>query len=218
MRVKFNNLSFSYGQKKIINNLSFEIASGDFLSIIGKNGTGKSTIIKCLLKILRVPNDMIFIDDIDINNIQTFRNIGYVPQKVDFNYEFPITVKEILVSSYKGKVYDQFFKEVITLLDLNPLYNENINNLSGGQLQRIFIARALLTKPKLLVLDEPTVGVDHENLKSLQNILKKLKENKITIIMISHDWEFCNELTDYKLNLLDSKTYEFTKTIGEHHE
>ena len=218
MRVKFNNLSFSYGQKKIINNLSFEIASGDFLSIIGKNGTGKSTIIKCLLKILRVPNDMIFIDDIDINNIQTFRNIGYVPQKVDFNYEFPITVKEILVSSYKGKVYDQFFKEVITLLDLNPLYNENINNLSGGQLQRIFIARALLTKPKLLVLDEPTVGVDHENLKSLQNILKKLKENKITIIMISHDWEFCNELTDYKLNLLDSKTYEFTKTIGEHNE
>ena len=218
MRVKFNNLSFSYGQKKIINNLSFEIASGDFLSIIGKNGTGKSTIIKCLLKILRVPNDMIFIDDIDINNIQTFRNIGYVPQKVDFNYEFPITVKEILVSSYKGKVYDQFFKEVITLLDLNPLYNENINNLSGGQLQRIFIARALLTKPKLLVLDEPTVGVDHENLKSLQNILKKLKENKITIIMISHDWEFCNELTDYKLNLLDSKTYEFTNTIGEQNE
>ena len=218
MRVKFNNLSFSYGQKKIVNNLSFEIASGDFLSIVGKNGTGKSTIIKCLLKILRVPNDMIFIDDIDINNIQTFRNIGYVPQKVDFNYEFPITVKEILVSSYKGKVYDQFFKEVITLLDLNPLYNENINNLSGGQLQRIFIARALLTKPKLLVLDEPTVGVDQENLKSLHNILKKLKENKITIIMISHDLEFCNELTDYKLNLLDSKSYEFTKTIGEHNE
>ena len=218
MRVKFNNLSFSYGQKKIVNNLSFEIASGDFLSIVGKNGTGKSTIIKCLLKILRVPNDMIFIDDIDINNIQTFRNIGYVPQKVDFNYEFPITVKEVLVSSYKGKVYDQFFKEVITLLDLNPLYNENINNLSGGQLQRIFIARALLTKPKLLVLDEPTVGVDQENLKSLRNILKKLKENKITIIMISHDLEFCNELTDYKLNLLDSKSYEFTKTIGEHNE
>lgn len=218
MRVKFNNLSFSYGQKKIVNNLSFEIASGDFLSIVGKNGTGKSTIIKCLLKILRVPNDMIFIDDIDINNIQTFRNIGYVPQKVDFNYEFPITVKEVLVSSYKGKVYDQFFKEVITLLDLNPLYNENINNLSGGQLQRIFIARALLTKPKLLVLDEPTVGVDQENLKSLHNILKKLKENKITIIMISHDLEFCNELTDYKLNLLDSKSYEFTKTIGEHNE
>ena len=218
MRVKFNNLSFSYGQKKIINNLSFEIASGDFLSIIGKNGTGKSTIIKCLLKILRVPNGMIFIDDIDINTIQTFRNIGYVPQKVDFNYEFPITVKEVLISSYKGKVYDQFFKEVITLLDLNPLYNENINNLSGGQLQRIFIARALLTKPKLLVLDEPTVGVDQENLKSLKNILKKLKENKITIIMVSHDLEFCNELTDYKLNLLDSKTYEFTKAIGEHNE
>lgn len=218
MRLRVNNLSFSYAQKKIINNLSFSIPSGSFLTIIGKNGTGKSTFIKCMLKTLKIPNDMIYLDDIDINNIKYFSNIGYVPQKIDFNYEFPITVKEILVSSYKGKVYDQYFKNIVSLLDLNKFYNENINNLSGGQLQRIFIARALLTKPKLLILDEPTVGVDVENLISVHNILKKLKQEEVTIVMITHDFDFCNDITDFKLNLKDACLYEFIDLRGKQNE
>ncbi len=218
MRLRVNNLSFSYAQKKIINNLSFSIPSGSFLTIIGKNGTGKSTFIKCMLKTLKIPNDMIYLDDIDINNIKYFSNIGYVPQKIDFNYEFPITVKEILVSSYKGKVYDQYFKNIVSLLDLNKFYNENINNLSGGQLQRIFIARALLTKPKLLILDEPTVGVDVENLISVHNILKKLKQEEVTIVMITHDFDFCNDITDFKLNLKDACLYEFIDLRGDKNE
>lgn len=218
MRLRINNLNFSYGQKKIISNLSFSIPSGAFLSIVGKNGTGKSTLIKCILKTLKMPNDVIYIDDIDINNIKVFNNIGYVPQKMDFNYEFPITVKEILLSSYKGKAYDKLFKETINLLDLNKLYNENINNLSGGQLQRIFIARALLTEPKLLILDEPTIGVDAENLKNLHLILQRLKEQLVTIVLITHDTEFCNDLFDYKLSLVDVETHEFIDLRGETNE
>lgn len=218
MRLRINNLNFSYGQKKIISNLSFSIPSGAFLSIVGKNGTGKSTLIKCILKTLKIPNDVIYLDDIDINNIKVFSNIGYVPQKMDFNYEFPITVKEILLSSYKGKAYDKLFKETINLLDLNKLYNENINNLSGGQLQRIFIARALLTEPKLLILDEPTIGVDAENLKNLHLILKKLKEQLVTIVLITHDAEFCNDLFDYKLSLIDVEKHEFMNLRGETNE
>lgn len=218
MRLRINNLNFSYGQKKIISNLSFSIPSGAFLSIVGKNGTGKSTLIKCILKTLKMPNDVIYIDDIDINNIKVFNNIGYVPQKMDFNYEFPITVKEILLSSYKGKAYDKLFKETINLLDLNKLYNENINNLSGGQLQRIFIARALLTEPKLLILDEPTIGVDAENLKNLHLILQRLKEQLVTIVLITHDTEFCNDLCDYKLSLVDVETHEFIDLRGDTNE
>lgn len=218
MRLRVNNLSFSYSQKKIIDNLSFNIPSGAFLSIIGKNGSGKSTLIKCILKTLKIPNGMIYLDDIDVNEISRFSNIGYVPQKVDFNYEFPITVKEILISCYNGKVYDQYFKSVISLLELNKLYNENINNLSGGQLQRIFIARALLTKPKLLILDEPTVGVDIENLVNLKKILTKLKQEKVTIVVITHDFDFCNDLTDYRLNLLDAGLYEFKDLTGDNYE
>ena len=218
MRLRINNLNFAYSQKKIIHNLSFSIPSGSFLSIIGKNGTGKSTLIKCILKTLKVPNETIFLDDIDINNIKIFSNIGYVPQKMEFNYEFPITVKEILLSSYKGKAHDKLFKDTINMLDLNKLYNENINNLSGGQLQRIFIARALLTEPKLLILDEPTIGVDSENLKNLRLILKKLKENCVTIVLITHDSEFCNDLFDYKLSLIDVEVHEFNDLRGEANE
>lgn len=218
MRVRFENFNFSYGQKKIIHNLSFSLTSGDFLCIVGKNGTGKSTMIKCLLKTLKIPNNMIYLDDIDINNITHFSNIGYVPQKIDFNYEFPITVKEILISSYNGKSRDQFFKEIISKLDLNKLYNENINTLSGGQLQRIFIARALLTNPKLLILDEPTVGVDQDNLKNLHKILKQLKNNRITIILITHDLDFCKDLADYTLSLTDSSTHVLTSLKGDQNE
>ena len=194
------------------------LTSGDFLCIVGKNGTGKSTMIKCLLKTLKIPNNMIYLDDIDINNITHFSNIGYVPQKIDFNYEFPITVKEILISSYNGKSRDQFFKEIISKLDLNKLYNENINTLSGGQLQRIFIARALLTNPKLLILDEPTVGVDQDNLKNLHKILQQLKNNRITIILITHDLDFCKDLADYTLSLTDSSTHVLTSFKGDQNE
>lgn len=215
MRITVDNLNFSYGQKKIIHNLSFSVPSGSFLSIIGKNGTGKSTLIKCILKTLKIPNNMIFLDDIDINNIKSFSNIGYVPQKTEFNYEFPITVKEILLSSFKGKAYNQLFKETISSLGLNKLYNENINNLSGGQLQRIFIARALLTKPKLLILDEPTVGVDADNLINLHNVLAHLKEQKVTILLITHDPDFCNDLLDYRLHLQDIGSYSFTKVEND---
>ena len=218
MRLRINNLNFAYSQKKIIHNLSFNIPSGAFLSIVGKNGTGKSTLIKCILKTLKVPNETIFLDDIDINNIKVFSNIGYVPQKMDFNYEFPITVKEILLSSYRGKAHDKLFKDTINMLDLNKLYNENINNLSGGQLQRIFIARALLTEPKLLILDEPTIGVDSENLKNLRLILKRLKEQLVTIVLITHDSEFCNDLFDYKLSLVDVEVHEFIDLRGEANE
>jgi len=218
MRIRVNNLNFSYGQKKIIHNLSFGVPSGAFLSIVGKNGTGKSTLIKCILKTLKIPNNVIYLDDIDINNIKNFCNIGYVPQKMDFNYEFPITVKEVLLSSYNGKAYDKLFKDTINLLDLNKLYNENINNLSGGQLQRIFIARALLTEPKFLILDEPTIGVDAENLNNLHLILQRLKEQLVTIILITHDFDFCNDLIDYKLTLIDNEKYEFHAINGESNE
>lgn len=213
MRVSVNNLTFAYTQKLVLNNLSFSLKSGDFLTIHGKNGTGKSTLIRCFLKMLKVNEGMIFLDDVDINHIKTYSNIGYVPQKNDFNYEFPITVFEILSCAYLKK-RDSYYTEIINAFDLNKIYHENINNLSGGQLQRVFIARALLNKPKLLILDEPTVGVDVDNIQTLYEILKKLKEDGITIMLVSHDMEFCSDLTDYYLVLNELGEYEFTK-VGE---
>lgn len=214
MRVNINKLSFGYTQKPILSDISFTLASGDFLTIVGKNGSGKSTFIKCLLKLVKTPNNMIYLDDIDINEIKYFRNIGYVPQKDNFNYEFPITVFEILSSFYLKK-QDALFDSIIKRLELSKILDENINNLSGGQIQRIFIARALLTKPKLLILDEPTVGVDIENMKAVYQILTELKAEKITIILISHDMKFVDGLSDYYLFLDESLSYSFEKAGDE---
>lgn len=210
MRVTVNNLTFAYTQKLVLNNVSFSLKSGDFLTIHGKNGTGKSTLIKCFLKLLKINDGMIFLDDVDINSLRTFSNVGYVPQKNEFNYEFPITVFEILSSAYLKK-RDAYYTEVVNAFDLNKIYHENINNLSGGQLQRVFIARALLNKPKLIIMDEPTVGVDVDNIKTLYEILKKLKEDGITIILVSHDMDFCSDLTDYYLVLNELGEYDFKK-------
>lgn len=210
MRVTVNNLTFAYTQKLVLNNVSFSLKSGDFLTIHGKNGTGKSTLIKCFLKLLKINDGMIFLDDVDINSLRTFSNVGYVPQKNEFNYEFPITVFEILSSAYLKK-RDAYYTEVVNAFDLNKIYHENINNLSGGQLQRVFIARALLNKPKLIIMDEPTVGVDVDNIKTLYEILKKLKEDGITIILVSHDMNFCSDLTDYYLVLNELGEYDFKK-------
>lgn len=202
MHVQVKDLSFSYTQKLVLNNVSLDLKSGSFLTLIGKNGSGKSTFIKCLLKIESVPNNTIFFDGNDINDIKKFSNIGYVPQKLDFSYEFPITVSEILTSSYRYKK-DSFFTSIVNDLDLNSIYRQNVNTLSGGQLQRVFIARSLLNDPRLLILDEPTVGIDKDSLKSLYDILAMLKKNGVTIIMSTHDALFSEDICDYHLEFIE---------------
>lgn len=210
MQIRVNNLSFAYTQKFVLNKISFTLEDGEFLTILGKNGSGKSTLVKCLLNILKVPDDTIFYDNIDINKITTKINIGYVPQTNNFNYEFPITVKEILSAAY-DRHRDAYFTSVINSLDLNRFYYDNLNNLSGGQLQRVFIARALINKPKLLILDEPTTGVDIESVNNIQEILKTLKTKGITIILVTHDKLLTKDMTDYYLELDDVKDYTFRR-------
>jgi zinc transport system ATP-binding protein len=208
MRIEVKSLSFAYTQKLVLNNLSFALDHGDFLTLVGKNGTGKSTLIKCLLKILKVGDGTIFFDGIDINTLKRFENVGYVPQKIEFSYEFPITASEILSSAYM-KRKDEYYTKIINTLGINPFYRDNVNNLSGGQFQRVTIARALLNHPQLLILDEPTVGIDNENVRSLFEILKKLKEKKVNIIISTHDIEFAKNLSDYYLELNEVGDYSF---------
>jgi zinc transport system ATP-binding protein len=208
MQLVVDNLTFGYGHKTVLNHLSFSLESGNFLTLIGKNGTGKSTLIKCLLKIEKIDDNTVFYDSTDINLIKRFSHVGYVPQKIDFSYEFPITVSEILSSVYNRRK-DEYFTAIVNSLNLNPIYRENINTLSGGQIQRIFIARALLNRPKLLILDEPTVGVDTENTDALLKILWKLKNSGVTIIVSTHDHDFAKELTDYTLILSELGEYAF---------
>lgn len=188
MRINVSNLSFGYDYRTVLKNISFSIDSGDFLIIVGRNGSGKSTLVKCLLGINRVPEGKIYLDDIEINEYDQWINIGYVPQKFDdFNYEFPITVNEILNVSKLTRSAENEKLKVMDKLGILELQNENINTLSGGQMQRVFIARALMNHPTLLILDEPTVGVDQDNTDKFYRVVNQLNDEGVTIILISHD-------------------------------
>jgi zinc transport system ATP-binding protein len=188
MRVSVSNLTFGYDYRTVLKDISFTLKSGDFLAVIGNNGSGKSTLIKCILGINKIPTEKILLDDVDIAEYKNYKNIGYVPQKFDdFNYEFPITVNEILqVSKYTNFSEDQKL-ELLDKVGILELQNENINNLSGGQLQRVFIARSLMNNPKLLILDEPTVGVDRENVEGFYKTINELNKEGITIMLITHN-------------------------------
>lgn len=188
MRVTVSNLTFGYDYRTVLKDVNFTLKSGDFLAVIGNNGSGKSTLIKCILGLNKVPNGKIFLDDVDINEFKTFKKIGYVPQKFDdFNYEFPITVNEILSATRFSHFNEDQKLELLDKIGILELQNENINNLSGGQLQRVFIVRALMNDPKLLILDEPTVGVDRENVEGFYKIVNELHSEGITIILITHN-------------------------------
>jgi zinc transport system ATP-binding protein len=188
MRVAVSNLTFGYDYRTVLKDISFRLNSGDFLAIIGNNGSGKSTLVKCILGINKVPSGRISLDDIDITEYHNFKNVGYVPQKFDeFNYEFPITVNEILQVSKYSKVTEDEKLELLDKIGILEIQNENINNLSGGQLQRVFIVRSLMNNPKLLILDEPTVGVDRENVENFYKTCNELNKEGITIILITHN-------------------------------
>lgn len=182
--IQINNLFFSYTNSTpyILNDISLTINDGEYLSILGDNGSGKSTLIKLILN---------FLSPTKGNITNSNKNIGYVPQKSDFlNSQFPITVYEMLncyrkVLKIKDKGLVTKCLENINMLDFK---DSLIGTLSGGQCQKIFIARSLLGSPDLLILDEPSTGVDVNSQKDIYKIIKKLnKTNKITVIAIEHN-------------------------------
>lgn len=188
MRLSVNKLTFGYDYRTVLKDISFKINSGDFLAVIGNNGSGKSTLIKCILGINKIATGQVFLDDIDVTLFSNFINIGYVPQKFDdFNYEFPITVDEILRASNVRRISEDKLLELLDRVGILELQNENINNLSGGQLQRVFIVRSLMNNPKMLILDEPTVGVDRRNVDAFYKTVNELNDEGITVILITHN-------------------------------
>ncbi len=188
MLIDINNLTFAYGHKMVISNLSMTLRPGDFLVVSGKNGSGKSTFVKCLLGINPVASGMIFFDHEDINYFKKWTNVGYVPQKFDdFNYEFPITVSEILSVSKLRKTNESRKLKLLDDMGILEIMNENINSLSGGQIQRVFVVRAMLNQPELLILDEPTASIDRKNVEYFRATVNRLNRQGVTIILISHE-------------------------------
>lgn len=195
--LRVENLCFDYSDASVLRDVSFALNKGDFLGIIGANGAGKSTLIKIILGLLNGGSGQITLFGEDRSKFKDSHKIGYVSQKSNsFNTGFPATVREVVMAnlySRKGlfKRYNkndtQKFEAVIDKVGMTGFEDKLIGNLSGGQQQRIFIARALISDPELLLMDEPTVGVDAKSARQIMDIISALNSQGMTIVMTNHD-------------------------------
>jgi len=191
--IEIERLFFAYVDTLILNDLTMSVAKGEFVGIIGPNGGGKTTLLKLIMGFYKPLSGTLLLNGHPPRLGK--ESIGYVPQVQQFDRSFPITVFELVLTGrlfnlpWHG-VYSKKDKEVVlealSLLGLLPFKNASFATLSGGQLQRALIARALVTEPTLLILDEPTANVDKEAEGVILSILKKLA-GSITILMVTHD-------------------------------
>ena len=195
---ELKNIDYYFDNKQVLENINIRINKGDFLAIVGPNGAGKSTLLKVILGLLPLQHGEIYIDGKSYKkNTQSALKISYVSQKANaFTAGFPASVKEVVLSGLtKTKRIFQWFNKsdekqvdnVLYRLNIHHLKNKNIAELSGGQQQRVLIARALISNPSVLVLDEPTNGIDAKHVNEFYATLKHLKEEGITIILVTHD-------------------------------
>lgn len=196
--LEVKDLSFSYPDKSILHRLSFDVDAGDFMCIVGTNGTGKSTLLKLILNQLSPLEGEIKLLGTNSEKYKDFASIAYVSQKAtNINRDFPAIVEEVVslgLYSKKG-LFKRNTKEDKKLIDsalervgMLDYKHRQIGYLSGGQQQRVFIAKALISNPRIIFLDEPTTGIDIRAVDSICCLLGDLNKNSgITIVMVTHD-------------------------------
>lgn len=193
--LRISNLSVKFPNESVLDDVSFQLRKGTTLAIIGPNGAGKSTLFRALLNLIPYTGKVEWAGKV---------KIGYVPQKLSVS-DIPISVKEFL--SFKGtsNIEDPLGK---VGLDSKETMSKTLGILSGGQLQRVLIAWAIIDKPNVLLFDEPTAGVDLDSEEAIYKMLSGLKkENEITILLISHDIHIVREYSDNMLALNKCVTF-----------
>ncbi|AWE06834.1 zinc ABC transporter ATP-binding protein [Lysinibacillus sp. 2017] len=196
--IELKNVSFQYEYTQVLRNISLRVEEGDFLALLGQNGSGKSTLLKLVLGLLKPMSGEIQLFGQNANQFKNREWIGYVSQKSNaFNSGFPATVEEVVKSGLTKKAgllkrlpkdAEALVHHALADVGMEEFAKRNIGQLSGGQQQRVFIARALVAQPKLLILDEPTVGVDHENVQAFYDMLAHLNtQHNMTLILVTHD-------------------------------
>ena len=185
--VKLNNAGFKQNNKWLVEGVSLTVERGKIVTLIGPNGSGKSTTAKIALGIYK---------NIE-GSVEKYTNkVGYVPQKISIDWTLPLRVYDfmLLTEDIKNEAID----EALTLTGVMHLKNKNLGNLSGGEFQRVLIARAISKKPELLVLDEPVQGVDYTGEIALYELIKKISDTlNCGILLISHDLHTVMTATDH---------------------
>jgi len=210
--VELKNVSVKYDKLDALKDVSIQVEEKAFLGIIGPNGAGKTTLLKVILGLIEPEGEVkLFGRPL----AQVVDKIGYVPQVSNFDHSFPISVLDVvLMARLGGKIrfFHQYQKEairkaeaVLEKLNLLQLKDRQIGKLSGGQLQRVLIARGLAVEPEILLLDEPTASVDASSTSQIYELLKKLNKEK-TIIVVTHDMAAVSSYFD-TLACLNEKLY-----------
>ena len=185
--VELNKVGFKQNNKWLVEGVSLKVEKGKIVTLIGPNGSGKSTTAKIALGIYK---------DIE-GSVKKFTNkVGYVPQKISIDWTLPLRVYDFMLLTEDIK--DEAIEEALILTGVTHLKNENLGNLSGGEFQRVLIARAISKKPELLVLDEPVQGVDYTGEIALYELIKKISDTlNCGILLISHDLHTVMTATDH---------------------
>ena len=222
MELKIDNLSFSYSREKIVlKDVSFAVEQGEVLGVLGTNGTGKTTLLKCINNILQPTVGDIYFgkeDIIKLKQNQIAKIIAYVPQYA--NNLSPVTVIDFVMQGripYAGFSFSQHDKQIVLdvlqQFDLENYAFRKVNELSGGERQRVLVARALAQDPKIIILDEPTSSLDLYNQLFILEIIKEMgqKEN-LAVIMTIHDLNLASMFCDKLLMLKSGKVFAYGKT------
>ncbi len=189
--IEGSNLALGYDGKAVVENLNFKVNKGDYLCVLGENGAGKSTLIKTMLGLIdRVSGEISYGDGLKAYEI------GYLPQQTVVQKDFPATVWEVVLSGtlaqsgfrpFYGRKEKELARQKMEELDIWELKKKCYRNLSGGQQQRVLLARALCAASKIILLDEPVTGLDPRVTADFYELLKKLNQGGISVIMVSHD-------------------------------
>ena len=219
--IELRNLTLGYDNHIVLKDINMNIDEGDFICIVGPNGSGKSTLVKGILGLIRPISGKVIYNGLKQNFI------GYMPQETLVDKNFPASVFEIVLSGTLNNInfYTKREKDIalsnMKLLGIEKLKNKNFCDLSGGERQKVLLARSLCATSKLLILDEPSNNLDSKSKKDLYNAIKELNKNSITIIMITHDLDHDNLIGNKILSLREDEiffgtTKEFVRRI--HHE
>lgn len=209
--IKTENLTLSYENMTVIENLSFEVKSGDYLCIVGENGSGKSTLVKALLGLKKPERGAI-----EFGGGLKQNEIGYLPQQTSAQRDFPASVSEVVISGcLNSRGLRPFYStserktaaENIERLGITELKNRSYRELSGGQQQRVLLARALCATKKLLLLDEPVTGLDPMVTVEMYELIEKINKSGVTVVMVTHDMQSALKYASHILCLTENDSF-----------
>jgi len=209
--IQLKDVHFTYGCHPVLDGISLYVQEGEVVGVTGPNGAGKSTLLHVIMGLIKPQSGEIKVFGVPVSKFKDWHRIGYVSQRAAFfNRSYPATVFEVVLSGraalrgmfrFFGREDKRCAEEALERVNMLSRRNVALGELSGGQQQRVMIARALAVQPRILIMDEPTNGVDAVNLVELSRLLKNLHDEGVTMMLVSHESEWLSSLASKRVCL-----------------